>query len=268
MALGRRHGRAPEGLALAIFIALGIGLHNFGEGLVVGAAIAAGEAALATFLVVGFTIHNVSEGFGIATPLIGRRPSLAAFAGLAALAGLPAVVGVWLGAQAVSPFWMALCFGIGAGAILQVIIEVTALIVAPRRARGARDRAEPRRDRRGFGGDVRDRALRLSHNKLRRYQQISAAPERSGRAGDGLRRHLAGRAEKPVDLLRLQRPREQKTLQLVAADGLQEVALRRRFHALRGDVDAAWRGQGPPWPARWRRRPCPYRGSARRSGRS
>ena len=93
LALGRRHGRAPEGLALAIFIALGIGLHNFGEGLVVGAAIAAGEAALATFLVVGFTIHNVSEGFGIATPLIGRRPSLAAFAGLAALAGLPAVVG-------------------------------------------------------------------------------------------------------------------------------------------------------------------------------
>ena len=129
LAIGRSSGRAPEGLALSGFIALGIGLHNFGEGLVVGAAIAAGEAALATFLVIGFTIHNVSEGLGIATPLIDRRPSLAAFAGLAALAGLPAVVGVWIGVQAVSPIWTAVFFGIGAGAILQVLIEVTGLIV-------------------------------------------------------------------------------------------------------------------------------------------
>jgi zinc transporter, ZIP family len=128
LALGRSRGAAPEGLRLAGFIALGIGLHNLGEGLAVGAAISAGEAALATFLVIGFTIHNVSEGFGIATPLIDRHPGLLAFAGLAALAGLPAVIGVWLGAQAVSPLWTALCFGIGAGAILQVIIEMAALI--------------------------------------------------------------------------------------------------------------------------------------------
>ncbi|MGH6875150.1 MAG: ZIP family metal transporter, partial [Aestuariivirgaceae bacterium] len=100
LAAGRRDGAAPEGLRLSTFIALGIGLHNLGEGLAVGAAIAAGEAALATFLVIGFTIHNVSEGFGIATPLVERHPSLATFAGLAALAGLPAVIGVWLGAQA------------------------------------------------------------------------------------------------------------------------------------------------------------------------
>lgn len=128
LGLGRRDGAAPEGLKLAAFIALGIGLHNLGEGLAVGAAISAGEAALATFLVIGFTIHNVSEGFGIATPLIDRPPPFAAFVGLAALAGLPAVIGVWLGAQAVSPLWTAICFGIGAGAILQVIIEMTALI--------------------------------------------------------------------------------------------------------------------------------------------
>jgi zinc transporter ZupT len=125
---GRRGGRAPEGLALSGFIALGIGLHNLGEGLAVGAAIAAGEAALATFLVIGFTLHNVSEGIGIATPLVDRRPPIAAFVGLAALAGAPAVVGVWLGATAVSPFWVAIAFAVGAGAILQVIIEVSGLI--------------------------------------------------------------------------------------------------------------------------------------------
>ena len=127
-AVGRSGGRAPEGVKLAAFIALGIGIHNFGEGLAVGAALATGAAALATFLVVGFAIHNVSEGFGISVPLIGKDPSIATFAGLGLLAGLPAVPGVWLGSQAVGPFWIALCFGIGAGAILQVIIEVLALL--------------------------------------------------------------------------------------------------------------------------------------------
>jgi len=127
-AVGRSGGRAPEGVRLAAFIALGIGIHNFGEGLAVGAALATGAAALATFLVVGFAIHNVSEGFGISVPLIGRSPTVLTFVWLALLAGLPAVPGVWLGSQAVGPFWIALCFGIGAGAILQVIIEVLALL--------------------------------------------------------------------------------------------------------------------------------------------
>ena len=115
LGLGRRGGAAPRGVALAGFIALGIGLHNLGEGLVVGTALATGAAALATFLVVGFVIHNVTEGFGIAAPLTAARPTLAVFAGLATLAGLPAVLGVWAGGQAVSPYWAALCFGIGAG---------------------------------------------------------------------------------------------------------------------------------------------------------
>jgi zinc transporter ZupT len=127
-AAGRSGGRVPEGVRLAAFIALGIGIHNFGEGLAVGAALATGAAALATFLVVGFAIHNVSEGFGVAVPLIGRKPSVATFVWLALLAGLPAVPGVWLGSQAVSPFWVAICFAIGAGAILQVIVEVLALL--------------------------------------------------------------------------------------------------------------------------------------------
>lgn len=135
IALGRRHGKVPEGTALAAFIALGVGLHNLGEGLAVGAALATGAAALATFLVVGFTIHNVTEGIGIAAPMTGERPSLLQFAGLAALAGLPAIIGTIIGTQAVSPLWIAVCFALGAGAILQVIIEVGALMA--RRAQPA-----------------------------------------------------------------------------------------------------------------------------------
>jgi len=137
LAVGRRGGRPPEGAALAVFIALGIGVHNFGEGLVVGAALSSGAAALATFLVVGFVIHNVSEGFAISAPLAGGRPRLATFAGLAALAGLPAVPGVILGAAAFGPYWTALCFGIGAGAILQVIIEVAAMLARRAERAGA-----------------------------------------------------------------------------------------------------------------------------------
>jgi len=129
IAVGRRGSKPPEGLSLATFIALGIGLHNLGEGLVVGAAFATGETALAAFLVIGFIIHNVTEGFGIAAPLTKERPTLITFAGLALLAGLPALIGVFLGAQAVNPLWTAICFGIGAGAIAQVIFEITALLV-------------------------------------------------------------------------------------------------------------------------------------------
>ncbi|MGH6944739.1 MAG: ZIP family metal transporter [Geminicoccaceae bacterium] len=127
LVVGRRKG-PPEGMALAAFIALGIGLHNLGEGLAIGASFATGEVALASFLVVGFTLHNVTEGVAIAAPLLSRRPGLIAFAGLTALAGLPAVLGTWGGAFAFSPHWAALCFGIGAGAILQVIIEVGAYL--------------------------------------------------------------------------------------------------------------------------------------------
>jgi zinc transporter ZupT len=128
LALGRRGGKAPEGFRLAGFIALGIGLHNLGEGLAVGAALASGAAALATFLVVGFTIHNVTEGIGISAPLTEEKPTLPKFAGLAFLAGGPAILGTIAGTQAVSPLWIAVCFAAGAGAILQVIIEVAALL--------------------------------------------------------------------------------------------------------------------------------------------
>ena len=122
-AVGRRHG-IPTGLALATYIALGIGLHNFGEGLAIGAAFTAGVAGLGAFLVLGFTLHNVTEGIGIVAPLVDEPPTLPAFLGLALLAGAPAIVGIWIGSLSYAPHWAALALAIGAGAILQVIVEV------------------------------------------------------------------------------------------------------------------------------------------------
>jgi zinc transporter ZupT len=134
--VGRRHG-TPTGLALATFIALGIGLHNFGEGLAIGAAFAAGVAGLGTFLVLGFTLHNVTEGIGIVAPLVEERPPVQVFAGLALLAGVPAIFGIWLGSLSYSPHWSALALAIGAGAILQVIVEVGAYLARQAGRQGA-----------------------------------------------------------------------------------------------------------------------------------
>lgn len=133
-AVGRRKG-TPSGLALATYIALGIGFHNFGEGLAIGAAFTAGVAGLGTFLVLGFTLHNVTEGIGIVAPLAETRPPLPTFVGLALLAGAPAILGIWLGSLSYSPQWAALALAIGAGAILQVILEVGAYVM--RRAGGS-----------------------------------------------------------------------------------------------------------------------------------
>ncbi len=116
-------------LRIATLIALGIGLHNLGEGLAVGAAFALGEAALGSFLVIGFTLHNVTEGIGIAAPVTRDRPSIKAFIGLALLAGLPAVLGAWVGGFAYSPLLAVIFLGVGAGAIWQVIVEVGRLLI-------------------------------------------------------------------------------------------------------------------------------------------
>ena len=128
MAIGRWRG-APVGIALAFYIALGIGLHNFGEGLAIGASFAAGSAGLGTFLVLGFALHNVTEGIGIAAPMLKSRPPLWTFPALTLLAGGPAVLGVWTGSLAYAPQWSALALAIGAGAILQVIVEVTSYLM-------------------------------------------------------------------------------------------------------------------------------------------
>jgi len=134
VAAGRRRGGTPDDphrnrLWLATSIAVGIGLHNLGEGMAIGAALALGKAALGAFLVVGFTLHNITEGVAIGAPMAKDRPGLPRLAGLALLAGGPAIVGTWIGGFAYSPFWAVLFLAIGAGAILQVVYEVTRLLL-------------------------------------------------------------------------------------------------------------------------------------------
>lgn len=114
---------------VATLIALGIGLHNLGEGLAIGAAFSLGEAALGSFLVIGFTLHNITEGVGIAAPVTRDHPTLRQFVGLALLAGAPAILGAWIGGFAFSPLLAVLFLGVGAGAIWQVIVEVGRLLV-------------------------------------------------------------------------------------------------------------------------------------------
>jgi zinc transporter, ZIP family len=129
LAVGQRRGEQTP-LGVATLIALGIGLHNFGEGLAIGAAFATGAAALGSFLVIGFTLHNITEGVGIAAPLTRReRPSLQTFFLLALLAGGPAILGTWVGGLAFSPILATLFLSVGAGAILQVIWEVSKLLL-------------------------------------------------------------------------------------------------------------------------------------------
>jgi ZIP family zinc transporter len=127
MAINQRRGSTPQ--AVALFIALGIGLHNFGEGLAIGAAFATGAAALGSFLVIGFTLHNITEGVGIIAPLTQEKPGLPTFILLALLAGLPAMLGTWIGGFAFNPALAVLFLSLGAGAILQVIWVVGKLLV-------------------------------------------------------------------------------------------------------------------------------------------
>jgi zinc transporter, ZIP family len=125
----RRGREEATRLGTSYRIALGIGLHNLGEGLAIGAAFALGEAALGIFLVVGFTLHNITEGVGIAAPILRERPRLAHFLWLVLLGGGPAILGTWIGGFAFSNLLAAMFLAVGAGAILQVIYEVTRLLL-------------------------------------------------------------------------------------------------------------------------------------------
>jgi zinc transporter ZupT len=127
----RKAGKRDEAAGrfnVALLLAIGIGLHNLAEGLVVGAAYASGAAALGAFLVVGFTLHNVTEGIGIAAPVAKDQPALKSFVTLAAIAGLPAIAGAWIGGFIYSDLAATIFLGVGTGAIVQVIVEVGKLL--------------------------------------------------------------------------------------------------------------------------------------------
>ena len=113
-----------SGATLALLVAVGIGLHNLGEGVAIGAAYSTGALALGAFLVVGFALHNTTEGLAIVAPIARSRPSLRQLAVLGLVAGGPAVVGAWIGAAAFNSSLAAFLFGFGAGAIIQVIVQL------------------------------------------------------------------------------------------------------------------------------------------------
>ncbi len=121
------------GWVLALLVAIGIGLHNFGEGLAIGAAFALGEAALGTVLIIGFTLHNTTEGLAIVAPLARERVSLTDLVRLGAIGGVPTIGGAWLGGFVYSPFWLVLFLAIGAGAIAQVVMQLVRQMAASQR---------------------------------------------------------------------------------------------------------------------------------------
>jgi zinc transporter ZupT len=111
-------------VAIGLMIAIGIGLHNFGEGLAIGAAVGLGSIAFSTFLIVGFALHNTTEGLAIAAPLSRGKSTVGKLLGLGLIAGAPAIFGAWVGGFAFSPFSSVVFLSIGAGAIFQVIVII------------------------------------------------------------------------------------------------------------------------------------------------
>ena len=116
--------KLSKGLAISLMVAVGIGLHNLGEGLAVGAAIALGQVALSTFLIIGFAIHNTTEGLAIAAPLTRIKSVIAKMVGFGLIAGTPAIFGTWIGGFSFSPFFTIIFLSIGAGAIFQVVWSI------------------------------------------------------------------------------------------------------------------------------------------------
>jgi zinc transporter ZupT len=120
-------------VAIALMIAIGIGLHNFGEGLAIGAAVGLGSIAFSTFLIVGFALHNTTEGIAIAGPLskdktLSKKSLIVKLIGLGLIAGSPAIFGAWVGGFSYSPFSSVIFLAIGAGAIFQVIVVILRMI--------------------------------------------------------------------------------------------------------------------------------------------
>ena len=148
MDVGELQARQPSRIAswsdarrLSLLIAVGIGLHNFAEGLAIGQSAASGELALALLLVIGFGLHNATEGFGIVAPLAGhvdpdgnlRRPSWGFLLAMGAIGGGPTFVGTIIGhgftSEAVSVVFLTLA----AGSILYVVTQLVTVAAKTRR---------------------------------------------------------------------------------------------------------------------------------------
>jgi len=126
---------------LSLLIAVGIGLHNFAEGLAIGQSAASGELALALLLVIGFGLHNATEGFGIVAPLAGdtdpagniRRPSWGFLLALGAIGGGPTFIGTLVGHQFTSEVVSVLFLTLAAGSILYVVTQLLAVAAKAQR---------------------------------------------------------------------------------------------------------------------------------------
>ncbi len=122
--VGRTGASISKSVAIALMVSVGIGLHNLGEGLAVGAAMGLGEVALSTFLIIGFAIHNTTEGFAIAAPMARHKPMIGKLAAMGFIAGAPAIAGVYIGGFTYSPVAAILFLSVGAGAIFQVAASI------------------------------------------------------------------------------------------------------------------------------------------------
>lgn len=132
----RRHAASSPGRGsgwiLALLMAIGIGLHNLGEGLAIGAAFALGEAALGTLLIVGFTLHNTTEGLAIVATLAKERAKLLDLVVLGTIGGAPTIVGALVGGLLYSPVLSVLFLAIGIGAIAQVVVQISTQVAGRR----------------------------------------------------------------------------------------------------------------------------------------
>lgn len=125
----RLHEEGAEGrMGVAFLVAVGIGFHNLGEGLAIGAVYAQGNASLGASLIVGFMLHNTTEGLAIVSPIAKDSPTLRTLMILGLIAGVPTIAGTWLGGMAYSPLWATLFLSIGVGAIIQVVVALYKMV--------------------------------------------------------------------------------------------------------------------------------------------